>query len=139
MLLNSRVIITANELKAINPQAIRAIMVYKQGGNTPAKWQALVANGLLDIAVGKKQLPASQTLAGIRRALKLGRAVRFEVNGLSLQYSSLRVANAAIAELREQPAGNTTLVDIRLRQYVPLPANYPPGTVLIRGLVNAPY
>lgn len=125
-----------NELRAINPQAIRDLAVYK-GFSMPAKWQAMTVNGLLDIKVDKKLLPASQTLAGIRQALKLGRHVRFELNGRPVQDLTLRIANAAILELQAQPAGDATLVDIRLRKYTPPPAKYPPGTVLIRGLTNS--
>ncbi|MCC3159873.1 hypothetical protein LJ737_21710 [Hymenobacter sp. 15J16-1T3B] len=135
-IINERYVVGDNGLRAISPQSIRRVVVYKNG-SAPAKWRSLAYYGILSITLTTKVRPDSKSQAQLRRWLKLSGPVRFQVDGQLLEDDSLRVATAAIATLeirRGATAADETIVNIRLVRLPPPPV--PPGQIRIRGLAH---
>ncbi|MVN77462.1 hypothetical protein GO988_14090 [Hymenobacter sp. HMF4947] len=134
MLMNSHLILGDNDLRALNPQDIADIHVYK-GADAPAKWRSLTPNGIIDIRLKTKAKFKSKTLAALKRQLGVGGAVRFELDGVPLEDTSLRIAAGAIdrVDLVRPAAGEAgiTLLNIQVVRLPPPP--HPPGTIRIRG------
>ncbi|GAB3835816.1 hypothetical protein [Hymenobacter jeollabukensis] len=133
---NERLIVGDDGLTALNPNDILRLEVHKGGPTTPAKWRSLGPHGILALTL-KPGFPlnsiASKRLPQLRRALKLPRPVRFELDGLPLEDPTLRIATAAIAGLevkRPATAVGETVVNIRLVHRPRRPAK--PG-IYIRG------
>jgi len=138
-LLNSRTIIGDNGLRAINPSDIEKIEVYKSR-NMPARWRGLAEHGVLAITLKHRLRLKTKTAASLRHWLQLTEPVRFELDGLPLEDTSLRIATEAIAGLEVTratagaPAG--TVVNIRLVRTGPTPpppGPVVPGRIFIRG------
>ncbi len=134
-LLNSHFII--NELVSINPRDIADIHVYK-GADAPVQWRSLTEHGIIDITLkpGVRLKLKSKSLAAIRRQAKVSGPVSFQLNGLRLEDSSLRIG-AAIAGLDVSHSDGTTVINIRLAPPLPSPPRHdPPGTIYIRGVAS---
>lgn len=130
-LLNSRIIVGGG-LAKVNPQDIADMYVYRDT-NVPAKWRSLATNGILTITLKPhtKSKLKTESLAAIRRELKLRGKVSYQLEGLPLEDLTLRVATADIAGFDTQQTASGTVVNIHL--VVPPPVVHPPGTILIRG------
>ena len=134
-LLNSHIVLGDSIMRIIKPTKISSIMVYK-GGDTPAHLRSLAEHGIIDIAMPSSFKLRSRSLAAIRRRLKVRGPVRFELDELPLEDTTLRIATVDIAGLDVTPplaAGGHTVINIRLVRLKPRPHAYPPGTIFVRG------
>lgn len=137
-LLDARTIIGENGLATIKPDNIEVLVVYK-ANNIPARWRGLAEHGIVALTMKHRPRLEAKTLASIRRWLKLTGPVRFELDGLPLEDTSLRIATAGIAGLdvrRATVATPGTVVDIRLVRTGPTPpppGPAVPGRIFIRG------
>ncbi|OGX90945.1 hypothetical protein BEN49_21515 [Hymenobacter coccineus] len=132
-ILNSRFII--GDLGTVNPTDIADIVVYRSP-SVPALWRSLAANGIISITLRNKFKLQTQTPLSITRGLKLASQVKYKVNGLLLEDTSLRIVTSDIAGLdvtRATPESTDTFVNIRLIQSEPNPSRNPPNTIQIRG------
>jgi hypothetical protein len=142
MLLNSRLIIGDKELQAMNPNDITDLNVYK-GADAPPRWRSLTPNGIIDIKLKTKPKIGSKTLLALRRQLGVVGPVRFELDGVPLEDTSLRIATDAIdrVDLVRLAVGESgsTLLNIKIVRLPPKPTppgKYPPGTIFIRGVAG---
>jgi hypothetical protein len=134
-LLNSRIVFGDSLFRLIKPAIISDITVYKSDG-MPARWRSLAEHGVIDFTLPPSFKPKSQSLASIRRRLKVRGPVRFELDELPLEEATLRIASVDIAGLDVTPPlvpGGSTVINIRLRRLKPRPSTYPPGTIFVRG------
>ena len=134
-LFNSHIVFSDSALRLIKPANIIALRVYK-GSDTPARWRSLAEHGLLAFTLPPSFRPRSRSLAAIRRRLKVRGPVRFELDELPLEDTTLRIATVDIAGLDVTPslaAGGRTVINIRLVRLTPRPHTYPPGTIFVRG------
>lgn len=135
-LVNDRIIV-GGHLGQLNPQDIASLRVYK-GADTPAKWRSLTTPGIIAITLKPraKWKLKTESLAAIRRGLKVRGPVTYQLNGQPLEDLSLRITTADIVGLDAQPTASGTVVNVRLAGSPPAvhpPAAYPPGTIMIRG------
>jgi len=133
-ILNSHLLVGENWLRAIKPQEIKSLVVYKDT-TVPARWRSFAANGILDFTLKKSHEPVAQKLIKLGKALGLIEPVRFTLEGLPLEDLSLSIATNAIAalEIIHPATGATgTMVNIRLVDLPPAPSL--PG-IYIRGKV----
>ena len=133
-LLNSHIIVS--DLLSISPNDIADLQIYKQKGG-PRQWQSLTENGLVSITLktGVKPKFKTKSLAAIRRQAKASGLVSFQLNGLRLEDTSLRVATAAMVGLEVLRSDSETLINIRLAPPKPAPP-LPPGSIRIRGVAS---
>ena len=133
-LLNSHIIVS--DLLSINPSDIADLQVYKEKSG-PRQWQSFTENGLVNITLkaGVKPKFKTKSLAAIRRQAKASGLVSFQLNGLPLEDTSLRVATAAIAELDVLRSDSETIINIRFAPPKPAPP-LPPGSIRIRGMAS---
>lgn len=133
-LLNSHIIMS--DLLSINPNDIADLQVYKEKSG-PRQWQSLTENGLISITLkaGIKPKFKTKSLAAIRRQAKASGLVSFQLNGLPLEDTSLRVVTAAIAGLEVLHSDSETVINIRFAPPKPAPP-LPPGSIRIRGVAN---
>jgi hypothetical protein len=142
-ILNSQVII-GNGLRNIMPNDIEKLYVYKGGPDTPWKWRSLTNYGIIDITLKDKRQTwlETKTLAQIGKGLQLKGSVSYFINGMPVGESDLRIATAAIGEVkvtRATPTVPTTQVNIQLARYTPPPlAPDPSGKprIMIRGTAS---
>lgn len=138
-LVNARIIIGEKSLGTVIPRTIQSVEVYK-AGNMPAKWRSVAPHGIINFTfaeVPRRLKP--RPLASLRRQLKLTGPVRFELDGLPLEDTSLCIDKRAIAELAVRPAelgGLGVIVNIRMAPAGPDRSKRPPGTILVRGVVG---
>jgi hypothetical protein len=141
IILNGRYLTGMNVLGTINPQQIAKIDIYKQGGG-PKQWRSLTVPGIVSLTLkAKPRLKVkSKSLAAIKRRLRLRGPVQFELNGAPIQDESLQIVTEAVAEFdvthTTSDTAAKTVVNIRLVPYKPATHNYPPGTIMIRGLAQ---
>ena len=142
-ILNSQVII-GNGLQEILPNDIEKLAIYKGGADTPSKWRSLTEYGIISITLKAKSKTRieAKTLAQIGKGLKLEGPVSYLINGMPVGEADLRIATAAIGEvkvMRATPTNSTTLVNIQIAHYTPLPpAPDPSGKprIMIRGTAS---
>ncbi|MGI4744321.1 MAG: hypothetical protein ACRYG7_54925 [Janthinobacterium lividum] len=131
-LLNSYIILSGLALGVVKPMDIAKLDVYK-GADAPAQWRSLTEHGIVNITLkaGVKPKFKTESLSSISRRLALTGPVSFELNGLRLEDTTLRVAVDGIAGLDVRRSEAETVVNIRFAP--PKPLVHPPGTILIRG------
>lgn len=135
-LLNSRVIV--NELAVVRPEDIEQVAIYKEPKlPTPRQWWSLTEHGIvaIELKLGAKLKLKTESLAAIRRQLKLTGAVNFQLGGLPMEDTSLRIATADIAGFEVSRSDSETVVNIRLLPPTPAPP-LPPGSIRIRGVAG---
>lgn len=141
IILNGRYLSGMNGLGIIKPQQIAKIDIYKQGEG-PMQWRSLTVPGIVSLTLkAKPKLKIkAKSLAVLKRRLRLHGPVQFELNGTPIQDESLQIVNETIAGFDVTPATSDTaaktVVNIRLVPYKPAPHDYPPGTIMIRGLAQ---
>jgi hypothetical protein len=141
IILNGRYLAGMSALGAINPQQIDKIEVYRSGSG-PVQWRSLTVPGILSITLKNKPKfkVKVRSLAAIKRRLRLRGPVQFELNGAPIQDESLQIVTEGVAEFdvthTTSDTAAKTVVNIRLVPYKPAPHNYPPGTIMIRGLAQ---
>jgi hypothetical protein len=130
-LVNDRIIV-GGHLGQLNPQDIASLRVYK-GADAPAKWRSLTTPGIIAITLKPraKWKLKTESLAAIKRGLKVRGPVSYQLDGQPLEDLSLRITTADIAGLDAQPTASGTVVNVRLVGSPP--AVHPPGTIMIRG------
>lgn len=142
-ILNSQVIID-NSFLNIMANDIEKLYVYKGGPDTPLKWRSLANYGIINITLKDKSQtrPETKTLAQIGKWLQLSGPVSYSINGMPVGEADLRIATAAIGEVKVTWATSTTpntLVDIRIAHHTPPPpAPDPSGKprIMIRGTAS---
>lgn len=137
LLVNSHLIVGDNVLRNTDPKDIRDLHIYK-GADAPLKWRSLTANGIIDMTLKTKSKYKSETLASLRRGLKLSGKVSFLLDGVPLQDTSLRIAAEAIEglDISRSTAGGANSATVNIRVVRLPPPLHPPGTIMIRGLAQ---
>jgi hypothetical protein len=142
-ILNAQVIID-NGFLHIMPNDIEKLRVYKGGPDTPQKWRSLTQYGIIDITLKDKAKARikARTLAEIGEWLQVSGPVSYSINGMPVGESDLRIATAAIGEVkvtRPTATVNATLVNIQIAHHTPPPpAPDPSGKprIMIRGTAS---
>lgn len=140
-ILNSKVII-GNGLLDIMPNDIEKLDVYKGGADTPQKWRTLTHYGIISITLKEKAKVRfeAKTLAQISKGVQVSGPVSYSINGMPVGEVDLRIATAAIEEVKvTRPTAATTLVNIQITHYTPPPpAPDPSGKprIMIRGTAS---
>jgi hypothetical protein len=134
-LLDNKLIISNEYLvKAIDPQAIHAIQVYKANGSTPAQWRGLATNGIISITLKQKRRLKSWTFSQLGRRLQLAQPVSYTLNGMPITDVGWHIARVAIGNIALTHNATGTVVELRTLQ-APKTV-YPPGTIMIRGMAS---
>jgi hypothetical protein len=142
-ILNSQVVID-NSFLNIKPDDIEKLYVYKGGPDTPRQWRSLAHYGIIDIILKDKRKARleTKTLAQIGKWLQLSGPVNYSINEMPVGKADLRIATAAIGEMkvtRATPATPTTRVNIQISHHTPPPpAPDPSGKprIMIRGTAS---
>jgi hypothetical protein len=126
-------LIISNEYlaRAIDPQAIQAIEVYKANDGAPAQWRGLAANGIISITLKEKRRLKSWTFSQLGRRLGLAQPVSYTLNGMPITNMNWRIARVAIGNIALTRGATGTVVELRTGQAPK--AVHPPGTIMIRG------
>jgi hypothetical protein len=131
-LLDNKLIISNEYLvRAIDPQAIQAIQVYKTNGSTPAQWRGLAANGIISITLKQKRRLKSWTFSQLGRRLQLAQPVSYTLNGVPIANADWRIARVAIGTIALMRGATGTVVELSTL-HAPQTV-HPPGTIMIRG------
>jgi hypothetical protein len=141
-ILNSQVVID-NGLVNIKPDDVQALHVYK-GTDAPRLWRNLTTYGIIDITPKPRAHAEvkSRTLTEIGRLFGAEGSVRYSINGMPTSEAGIRVANAAIGQVKVTHAtapGAITWVDIQIaHKEIPKPAPTPgsPPRIMIRGAAS---
>ena len=125
-------------LATIAPNDIQAIEVFKDP-KFPSSWRAITTNGVINLRLKPKVKVPSISLAKLKQRYHLSGPVKFELNGLPLEDTSLRVATHDISKLEISPVadgqGYKTL-NIKLVEPSAKSNQDPPGTIRIRGMAS---
>lgn len=131
-LLDNKLIISNEYLvRAIDPQAIQAMEVYKTDDGAPAKWRGLAANGIISITLKQKVRLKSWTFSQLGRRLQLAQPVSYTLNGVPIANADWHIARVAIGTIALTRGATGTVVELSTL-HAPQKV-YPPGTIMIRG------
>ncbi|MBW3130494.1 hypothetical protein [Hymenobacter profundi] len=138
IILNNNLIINGL-LTEVNPNEIETLVIYK-GADAPLELRSLTANGIIDISLKKKNSfkAKSLKLSDIGKRLLLSGPISYSVNGMPVAEADLRIASAAIGNIKITATSDTaTMVDVQttsmgLKRVPP----DPPGTIRIRGVAS---
>lgn len=139
LLLNSRILIGQQTLGRFHPQAIESLLVYKKG-QVPPGWTTALTSDLLAIKLKRGIRVRSKSLGALKRQLHLKRAVRYEQDGQQLPSDLLRIAADDIGEVSVREAGDTTVIMLTNKPFLPASkqAAAPTGhrQIMIRGVAS---